>query len=29
MGHVTIVDDDILKARQKAKLVKRTLRVIA
>ena len=29
MGHVTIVDDDILKARQKAKLVKSTLKVIA
>jgi 5-(carboxyamino)imidazole ribonucleotide synthase len=29
IGHVTIVDNDILKARQKAKLVKRTLRVIA
>jgi 5-(carboxyamino)imidazole ribonucleotide synthase len=29
MGHVTIVDDDILKAKQKAKLVKSTLKVIA
>lgn len=29
MGHVTIVDDDILKARQKARLVKNTLKVIA
>jgi len=29
MGHVTIVDDDIIKARQKARLVKSTLRVIA
>jgi 5-(carboxyamino)imidazole ribonucleotide synthase len=29
MGHVTIVDDDILKARQKARLVKSTLKVIA
>ena len=29
MGHVTIVDDDILKARQKAKLVKSTLKVVA
>jgi 5-(carboxyamino)imidazole ribonucleotide synthase len=29
MGHVTIVDDDILKAKQKARLVKNTLKVIA
>lgn len=29
MGHTTIVDDDILKARQKAKLVKQLLKVIA
>lgn len=29
MGHVTIVDNDILKARQKARLVKSTLKVIA
>ncbi len=29
MGHVTIVDDDIQKARQKARLVKRSLRVVA
>lgn len=29
MGHVTVVDDDILKARQKARLVKSTLKVIA
>jgi 5-(carboxyamino)imidazole ribonucleotide synthase len=29
MGHVTIVDEDILKARQKAKLVKSTLRVVS
>jgi 5-(carboxyamino)imidazole ribonucleotide synthase len=29
MGHATIVDDDILKAKQKAKLVKRTLKIIA
>jgi 5-(carboxyamino)imidazole ribonucleotide synthase len=29
MGHVTIVDDDIQKARQKARLVKGSLRVIA
>lgn len=29
MGHVTIVDDDILKAKQKAKMVKNTLRIIA
>ena len=29
MGHATIVDEDILKARQKARLVKNTLRVIA
>lgn len=29
MGHVTIVDNDILKAKQKAKLVKNTLKVIA
>ena len=29
MGHVTIVDEDILKAKQKAKLVKHTLKVIA
>jgi len=29
MGHATIVDDDILKAKQKAKLVKHTLKIIA
>jgi 5-(carboxyamino)imidazole ribonucleotide synthase len=29
MGHATIVDEDILKARQKARIVKNTLRVIA
>lgn len=29
MGHVTIVDNDILKARQKARTVKNTLKVIA
>lgn len=29
MGHATIVDDDILKAKQKARLVKNTLKVIA
>jgi 5-(carboxyamino)imidazole ribonucleotide synthase len=29
MGHTTIVDDDILKARQKAKLVKQILKVVA
>jgi 5-(carboxyamino)imidazole ribonucleotide synthase len=29
MGHVTIVDDDILKAKQKARIVKNTLKVIA
>lgn len=29
MGHATIVDDDILKAKQKAKLVKNTLKIIA
>jgi 5-(carboxyamino)imidazole ribonucleotide synthase len=29
MGHVTIVDEDILKARQKARIVKNTLKVIA
>ena len=29
MGHVTVVDDDLLKAKQKAKLVKNTLKVIA
>ncbi len=29
MGHVTVVDNDILKAKQKAKLVKSTLKVIA
>jgi 5-(carboxyamino)imidazole ribonucleotide synthase len=29
MGHVTIVDDDILKAKQKARLVKNTMKVIA
>jgi 5-(carboxyamino)imidazole ribonucleotide synthase len=29
MGHVTIVDDDIQKARQKARIVKGSLRVIA
>lgn len=28
MGHATIVDDDILKAKQKARLVKNTLKVI-
>lgn len=29
MGHATIVDDDILKAKQKAKTVKNTLKIIA
>ncbi len=29
MGHATIIDDDILKAKQKAKLVKNTLKIIA
>ncbi len=29
MGHTTIVDDDILKAKQKAKIVKQILKVIA
>lgn len=29
MGHVTIVDEDITKAKQKARMVKNTLRVIA
>jgi 5-(carboxyamino)imidazole ribonucleotide synthase len=29
MGHATIVDDNILKAKQKAKLVKNTLKIIA
>lgn len=29
MGHVTIVDDDIQKAKQKARIVKNTLKVIA
>ncbi len=29
MGHATIVDDDILKAKQKARLVKNTLKIIA
>lgn len=29
MGHATIVDDDILKAKQKARLVKTTLKIIA
>lgn len=29
MGHATIVDDDILKAKQKARLVKNTLKVVA
>ncbi|MEO6304579.1 MAG: 5-(carboxyamino)imidazole ribonucleotide synthase [Bacteroidia bacterium] len=29
MGHATIVDDDLLKAKQKAKLVKNTLKIIA
>jgi 5-(carboxyamino)imidazole ribonucleotide synthase len=29
MGHVTVVDDDILRAKQKARLVKNTLKVIA
>jgi 5-(carboxyamino)imidazole ribonucleotide synthase len=29
MGHVTIVDSDLLKAKQKAKIVKNTLKVIA
>ncbi len=29
MGHATIVDDDILKAKQKARMVKNTLKIIA
>lgn len=29
MGHATIIDDDILKAKQKAKIVKHTLKIIA
>jgi 5-(carboxyamino)imidazole ribonucleotide synthase len=29
MGHVTIVDDDLLKAKQKARIVKNTLKIIA
>ena len=29
MGHATIVDEDILKAKKKAKLVKQTLKIIA
>ncbi len=29
MGHATIVDDDIIKAKQKAKMVKNTLKIIA
>ena len=29
MGHITIVDDNILKAKQKAKLVKKILKIIA
>ncbi len=29
MGHATIVDDDLLKAKQKARLVKNTLKIIA
>ncbi len=29
MGHATIVDDDILKAKQKARLIKNTLKIIA
>lgn len=29
MGHATIVDDDILKAKQKAKMVKNTLKIVA
>ncbi len=29
MGHATIVDDDILKAKQKARLVKNTLKIVA
>ncbi|MDP3558504.1 MAG: 5-(carboxyamino)imidazole ribonucleotide synthase [Bacteroidota bacterium] len=29
MGHATIVDEDILKAKQKAKIVKNTLKIIA
>ncbi len=29
MGHVTIVDSDVLKAKQKAKMVKNTLKIIA
>lgn len=29
MGHVTIVDDDIVRAKQKAKTVKQILKVIA
>jgi 5-(carboxyamino)imidazole ribonucleotide synthase len=29
MGHATIVDDDILKAKQKARMVKNTLKIVA
>jgi len=29
MGHATIVDDDILKAKQKARLVKNTIKIVA
>jgi hypothetical protein len=29
MGHATIVDEDILKAKQKARLVKSTLKIIS
>jgi len=29
MGHVTIVDDDLLKAKQKARMVKNTLKIVA
>jgi 5-(carboxyamino)imidazole ribonucleotide synthase len=29
MGHVTIVDDDITKAKQKAKMVKNIIKVVA
>ena len=29
MGHVTIVDDDLVKAKQKAKTVKQLLKVVA
>lgn len=29
MGHATIVDEDILKAKQKARMVKRTLKIVA